>query len=184
MCDVRCKYAKFGEWFLRRKIWLEWNEILRENLTRVRNVRYVRFFFDWIDFAGEKLRSLESDLGISKSSAYVAKDKFIDAVLQCPDLDIQFPTTTDELSSIAKGFEAKATASIFQGCVEYLPTRVEDREDVDDFVESSVLGASRNRDIIVDYIRHEKFTRPTYNLARNAGNIDGNDSNLLFYTVI
>ena len=67
---------------------------------------------------------------------------------------------------------------------EYLPTRVEDREDVDDFIESSVLGASRNRDIIVDYIRHEKFTRPTYNLARNAGNIDGNDSNLLFYTVI
>ena len=317
--------------------------------------------------AGEKLRSLESDLGISKSSAYVAKDKFIDAVLQCPDLDIQFPTTTDELSSIARGFEAKATASIFQGCVgaidgffqptkqpsvkesfgnqrayfsghyrmyglnvqavvdanlkfiyfgvigpgsmndnrsykksglesiinnlpngffilgdaaytlsnnllipfvgsnrhdpakdaynfylsqlrirvemsfgrlvkkwgilreplccslkrnsdilvacgrlhnfvlvyndsepdqpcysspsmpsgfEYLPTRVEDREDVDDFIESSVLGASRNRDIIVDFIRHEKFTRPTYNLARNAGNIDGNDSNVLFYTVI
>ena len=303
--------------------------------------------------AGEKLRSLESDFGISKSSAYVAKDKFIDAVLQCPDLDIKFPTTTEEFSSIAKGFESKASATIFQGCVgaidgffqptkqpsvkesfgnqrayfsghyrmyglnvqavvdsnlkfiyfgvigpgsmndnrsykksglesivnnlpsgsfidaaytlsnnllipfvgsnrhdpakdaynfypsqlrirvemsfgrlvrkwgilqqtlccslkrnsyilsacgrlhnfvlvyndaefeqpsnsspsmpsgfEYLPTRVEDREDVDDFIESSVLGASRNRDIIVDFIRHEKFTRPTYNLARNAGNID------------
>ena len=67
--------------------------------------------------AGEKLRSLESDLGISKSSAYVAKDKFIDAVLQCPDLNIEFPTTTEELRHIAKGFEAKATAAIFQGCV-------------------------------------------------------------------
>ena len=67
--------------------------------------------------AGEKLRSLESDLGISKSSAYVAKDKFIDTVLQCPDLNIEFPTTTEELRHIAKGFEAKATASIFQGCV-------------------------------------------------------------------
>jgi len=32
-------------------------------------------------------------------------------------LGIQFPTTTDELRHIAKGFEAKATASIFQGCV-------------------------------------------------------------------
>ena len=72
----------------------------------------------WITIScRRKLRSLESDLGISKSSAYVAKDKFIDAVLQCPDLGIQFPTTTEELRHIAKGFEAKATASIFQGCV-------------------------------------------------------------------
>ena len=31
--------------------------------------------------SGEKLRSLESDLGISKSSAYVAKNKFIGAIL-------------------------------------------------------------------------------------------------------
>ena len=48
----------------------------------------------WITIScRRKLRSLESDLGISKSSAYVAKDKFIDAVLQCPDLDIQFPSS-------------------------------------------------------------------------------------------
>ena len=67
---------------------------------------------------------------------------------------------------------------------EYRPTRVEDREDREDFIENSVLGTSRNRDIIVDFIRNEKFTRPRYNLARNAGNVDGNDSNVLFYTVI
>jgi len=57
-------------------------------------------------------------------------------------------------------------------------------EDVDAFIERSVLGASRNRDVIIDFIRHEKFTRPTSNLARNAGNIDGNDFNVLFYTLI
>ena len=67
---------------------------------------------------------------------------------------------------------------------EYRPTRVEDRDDVDNFIENSVLGTSRNRDSIVDFIKNEKFTRPRYNLARNAGNVDGNDSNVLFYTVI
>ena len=42
---------------------------------------------------------------------------YIDAVPQCPDLDIDFPKTNEEFSTIAKGFESKATASIFQGCV-------------------------------------------------------------------
>ena len=44
--------------------------------------------------AAEKLSGLECDFGISKSSAYVAKDIFIDAVLQCPDLEIAFLKTT------------------------------------------------------------------------------------------
>jgi len=32
-------------------------------------------------------------------------------------LDIEFPKTNEEFSTIAKGFESKATATIFQGCV-------------------------------------------------------------------
>jgi len=67
--------------------------------------------------AGGKLRSLECNFGISKSSAYVAKDIFIDAVLQCTDLDIKFPTTNKEYTAIAQDFESKATVTILQGCV-------------------------------------------------------------------
>ena len=55
---------------------------------------------------------------------------------------------------------------------------------MDNFIKNSVLGTSRNRDIIVDFIKNEKFTRPRYNLARDAGNVDGNDTNVLFYTII
>ena len=67
---------------------------------------------------------------------------------------------------------------------EYRPIRVENRDDLEEFIENSVLSSCRNRDIIVDYIRHEKFSRPRHNIVRNSGDINSSDSNLLFYTVI
>ena len=317
--------------------------------------------------AGEKLRSLESDLQISKSTSYEIREVFIDAVLNCPDLAINFPRTTAELSYVANGFAAKASEEIFKGCIgaidgffaptekpsksqcngnqrsyysghyrlyglnvqavvdseckylyfgvigpgsmndcrsyqksglkdiidnlpsgfylvgdaayplsdnllipfigsqrsdkakdaynfylsqlrirvemsfgrlvrkwailqsklccnlkmnsdilvacarlhnfviernnvvmepvsrisgmqptgfEYLPTRIEDREDSDSFIASSAFQNSTARDIIVEYIDSQNFIRPRYNMVRNTGNVDLTDANVLYYTVV
>ena len=317
--------------------------------------------------AGEKIRSLESDFGISKSSTYVVRELFINAVLSCPDLDICFPSNLMELNATANGFSRKSSEPIFCGCVgaidgffapiempnvkdcfgnqkqcysghyrmyglnvqavvdsnlrfsyfsvsgpasmndcrsykrsdlkplidslpdgfyiigdaayplsnkllipfvgsqrldrskdaynfylsqlrirvemafgrmvrkwsilqqklccslemnakiivacgrlhnfvllnndneldnpvnsvnifpdgfEYSPTRIEDSEDFESFISVSVLDNCRDRNIIVDYIRSQNFERPRYNISRNSGNADLNDSNIFFHTVI
>ena len=67
--------------------------------------------------AGEKMRSLESDLGMSKSSTYIVRELFIKAVLSCPDLDVNFPTNQVELHETAMGFSRKTSEPIFSGCV-------------------------------------------------------------------
>jgi len=85
-------------------------ESTSRSIEGISNVMVVAYGLRYL--AGEKLRSLECDFGIGKLSAYVAKDIFIDAVLQCPDLGIEFPTTNEEFPTIAKGFESKATATI------------------------------------------------------------------------
>ena len=66
---------------------------------------------------GEKIRSLESDFQISNSTCYEVREIFIEAVLACPQLSINFPSSGQELSSIANGFAQKASEPIFKGCV-------------------------------------------------------------------
>ena len=76
------------------------------------------------------------------------------------------------------------SVNIFPDGCEYSPTRIEDSEDFESFISVSVLDNCRDRNIIVDYIRSQNFERPRYNISLNSGNVDPNDSNIFFYTVI
>ena len=49
--------------------------------------------------------------------SYEIRSIFIEAVLQCPELAIKFPSNHAELQSIAKGFCEKASARIFTRCI-------------------------------------------------------------------
>jgi len=62
--------------------------------------------------------------------------------------------------------------------LEYLPTRVEDHEDSDSFLESTAFQTGDARNDIVDYINHQKFVRPTYSVKRNSGEVNNNDKNV------
>ena len=62
---------------------------------------------------------------------------------------------------------------------DYLPTRIGDRDDSVSFIESSVLHPCYVRDVIVDYIKHQNFVRPTYNVIRNSGSVNNNDDNVI-----
>ena len=77
----------------------------------------------------------------------------------------------------------RSCASLPNG-FEYRPIRVENREDLNRFLDESVIGSSRNRSILVDYIEHEGYKRPSYNVVRNHGSVDIDDDNLLYYTVV
>jgi len=67
---------------------------------------------------------------------------------------------------------------------DFLPTRIEDRDDSVSFIESSVLHGCHVRDVIVDYINHQNFVRPTYNVIRNSGSVNNSDDNVMYYTVV
>ena len=67
--------------------------------------------------SGEKIGSLESDFQISKSACYEVRKIFIETVLARPQLSINFPSSCQELSSIANGFAEKGSERIFKGCV-------------------------------------------------------------------
>ena len=77
----------------------------------------------------------------------------------------------------------RSCASLPNG-FEYRPIRVENREDLNRFLDESVIGSSRNRSIFVDYIEHEGYKRPSYNVVRNHDSVDIDDDNLLYYTVV
>jgi len=67
---------------------------------------------------------------------------------------------------------------------EYLPTRVENREDSASFLESTGFQISNARNVLVDYINHQNFVRPTYNMMRNSGDVNHNDAYVFYYTVL
>ena len=66
----------------------------------------------------------------------------------------------------------------------YLPSRVEDRDDFEEFVQSTVKNHAIVRRVIVDFMRLNDIQRPHYNIARNSGTIDVSESNIEFYTTI
>ena len=85
---------------------------------------------------------LQQKLGCSlntNSDILVACGRLHNYVLINNDIDIEQPLNSS--TSLPSGFE-------------YRPIRVEDRDDLEEFIENSVLGSCRNRNIIVDYIRH------------------------------
>jgi len=113
--DYRTDYSSFVRLNITLSPFINRMESRSRSIEGISNVMIMACGLRYL--AGEKLRSLACDFGISKSFAYVAKEIFIDAVLQCPDLDIEFPATNEEFTTIAQGFESKATATIFQGSV-------------------------------------------------------------------
>lgn len=46
------------------------------------------------------------------------------------------------------------------------------------------VHACHARDVIVDYINHQNFVRPTYNVIRNSGSVNNSDDNVMYYTVV
>jgi len=76
-----------------------------------------------------------------------------------------------ERSTRESGSYFTSPTSMAPSGFEYLPTRVEDREDSDSFLESTVFQTSNARNVIVGYINHQNFVRPTYNVMRNSGTV-------------
>ena len=71
----------------------------------------------WV--AGGSYHDISSYLGISDSSFYRCRDKFLDAVLQSDDprLSIIWPNTHEECEKIAADFEKKSTHGVIKFCV-------------------------------------------------------------------
>ena len=66
----------------------------------------------------------------------------------------------------------------------YLPFRVEDRDNFEEFVQSTETNHAIDRRVIVDFMRLNDIQRPQYNTIRNSGTIDASEPNLDFYTTI
>jgi hypothetical protein len=55
--------------------------------------------------------------GISKSSFYYSRNRFLNAVLSCNSLDINLPTTPVQWEYVRKSFAAKSVNQVLKGCV-------------------------------------------------------------------
>ena len=69
--------------------------------------------------AGGVWQDIKKVYGISGSHFYFLSLKFLDAILDCPELEIRLPDNTDieALELLASQFEAQASQSVFRGCV-------------------------------------------------------------------
>ena len=64
--------------------------------------------------AGARYDSLQDIIGTNPRTIYKLRDKFVDAVLACPELRIQYPT---DLGIVMEGFTAKSRDGIFNKCI-------------------------------------------------------------------
>jgi hypothetical protein len=55
--------------------------------------------------------------GMSKTGFYKSRNRFLDSVLQCPELSIDLPSTPEQWESVRRGFANKSTNGIMRGCV-------------------------------------------------------------------
>jgi hypothetical protein len=60
---------------------------------------------------------IRTNAGIAKSTFFVAIHRGIDAVNNCPELAIRFPTTTPGLQKLALDFQGKSSNGALDGCV-------------------------------------------------------------------
>ena len=67
--------------------------------------------------AGGTYQEIEDVFGVSTTEAYRSRNKFIDAVLNCDQLQIRLPTTVNEWEEVRKGFESKSSGGVINGCV-------------------------------------------------------------------
>jgi hypothetical protein len=67
--------------------------------------------------AGGNYDAIINTFGISKSSLYYSRNKFLNAVLSCHySLDINLPTTPAQWEKIRKGFSSKRVNQVLKGC--------------------------------------------------------------------
>jgi hypothetical protein len=69
--------------------------------------------------AGGQWQDIKKIYGVSRSHFFYLRQKFMDAVMACPDLEIRLPDSTDikALKLLASQFEANASRPVFRGCV-------------------------------------------------------------------
>jgi hypothetical protein len=67
--------------------------------------------------AGGSYDDIMNTYGLSKSGFYYARNRFINAVLRCPSLDIKLPTQAEEWEKIRKGFLSKSSYNVITGCL-------------------------------------------------------------------
>ena len=64
--------------------------------------------------AGARYDSLQDIIGTNPRTIYKLRDKFVDAVLSCPELRIEYPT---DLGIVMEGFTAKSRDGILNKCI-------------------------------------------------------------------
>ena len=93
---------------------------------------------------------------------------------------IDHGVSTNEEATDTSGFTSTNSPSGF----EYCPTRVEDREDLQSFLNDTERIDSIVRQVLVQFLQQNNIRRPEYNIQRNGSAVDSNDSDLEFYTTI
>ena len=93
---------------------------------------------------------------------------------------IDHGVSTNEEATDTSGFTSTNSPSGF----EYCPTRVEDREDLQSFLNDTERSDSVVRQVLVQFLQQNNIRRPEYNIQRNGSAVDSNDSDLEFYTTI
>ena len=69
--------------------------------------------------AGGQWPDIKKVYGVSRSHFFFLRIRFLDAVMECSELEIQLPDCTDieALEVLASQFEAQSSQSVFRGCV-------------------------------------------------------------------
>ena len=69
--------------------------------------------------AGGQWQDIKKVYGVSRSHFFFLRSKFLDAVMDCSDLEIRLPdpTNIEALEQLASQFEASTSRSVFWGCV-------------------------------------------------------------------
>ena len=67
--------------------------------------------------AGGSYQEIEDVFGVSTTEAYRSRNKFIDALLNCDQVEIRLPTAVIEWEEVRRGFESKSSGGIINGCV-------------------------------------------------------------------
>lgn len=55
--------------------------------------------------------------GVSKTSLYRSRNKFLDAVLNCDGFKITFPDSEEDLKQVSEDFMLKSSNELIKGCV-------------------------------------------------------------------
>jgi hypothetical protein len=67
---------------------------------------------------GSSYDDILNTYGISKTGFYTARNKFLNAVLNCGELDISLSTKASKWEKVQKGFASKSSSPVLTGCVD------------------------------------------------------------------